>query len=136
MITADQLLIHLVGDYITQSDWMATQKRSRFVPAAAHALVYSAGFLFLRPSIAAWLLILVSHFFIDRYGLARYLVWAKNFIAPIYWLRLKLTDQQSWAECTATGYPPERPAWLAVWLLIIADNVCHLICNGLALKFL
>lgn len=145
MITADQILAHLVGDYVLQSDWMATQKVSRgsrrlvgigFVAAAVHAFTYSLLFILFRPSIAAWLVILLSHFFIDRYRLARYLVYAKNFLAPVYWTRLKLTDHLPWAECSATGYPPERPIWLSVWLLIIADNVCHLVCNGLALKFL
>jgi len=42
----------------------------------------------------------------------------------------------SWAECSGTGYHQDRPVWLAVWLMIIADNTLHLICNGLALKFL
>jgi hypothetical protein len=94
-----------------------------------HALVYSLGFLFLRPSLAACVVILGSHFLIDRYRLARYVVWAKNCLAPA-------GQNPPWAQCSATGYPAERPAWLAVWLLIIGDNVLHLICNGLALKFL
>ncbi len=33
-------------------------------------------------------------------------------------------------------YPPDRPPWLAVWLLIIADNVMHVLINGLALRYL
>ncbi len=130
MITADQLLAHLVGDYLLQSDWMANEKVKRFLPAAVHALIYSLGFLLLRPSIAAWLVILASHFLVDRYRLARYVVWAKNdFFAPG-------NSNPPWRECTATGYPPDRPAWLAVWLTIIADNTLHLLCNGLALRFL
>jgi hypothetical protein len=133
VITADQILVHLIGDYILQSDWMATEKVKRFLPAALHAFTYSLSFIFFRPSLAAWLVIVVSHFFIDRYRLARYLVWAKNFIAP---RRRGVWCNPSWAECKATGYPPERPDWLTVWLLIIADNICHLVCNGLALKFL
>lgn len=31
-----------------------------------------------------------------------------------------------------SGLPP----WLSVWLLIIADNTLHLICNGIALAWL
>lgn len=136
MITADQLIMHAIGDYLLQSDWMANEKTKRFIPAAAHALVYSLGFLLFRPSIMAWLVICVSHFFIDRYRLARYVVWVKNFLAPVYWTRLKLTDQPSWAECSKTGYPPDRPDWLAVWLLIAADNILHVVINGMALRFL
>ncbi len=33
----------------------------------------------------------------------------------------------------ATGYPSATPAWLAVWLLIIADNTLHLLINHYAL---
>lgn len=105
MITADQIVIHFIGDYILQSDWMAQNKTNAHWPAFCHALVYSLGFLAFRPSLAAWLVIFVTHFFIDRYRLARYVVWAKNFIGP---------GNLPWKECTGTGYPPDRPAWLAV----------------------
>jgi hypothetical protein len=66
-----QLLIHLWGDYILQSDWMAQNKTKAYLPAFVHALLYSLGFLLLRPSWKAWLVIAVTHFFIDRYRLAR-----------------------------------------------------------------
>jgi ammonia channel protein AmtB len=149
MFSADQLVAHLVGDYILQSDWMAENKTKRFLPAAIHASLYSALFLIFRPSRAAFAVILVSHFFIDRYRLARYLVWAKNWIGPYFgpveinmggvyqdrqWRRRNPT--KDFAECAATGYPPERPIWLAVWLLILADNILHICINGFALKFL
>jgi len=38
-----------------------------------------------------------------------------------------------WRECSGTGYHKSKPAWLAVWLLIITDNTMHLICNAFAL---
>lgn len=126
MITADQLFLHAIGDYLLQSDWMANEKTRRHWPALAHALTYSLPFLVFRPSAAAWLTILVTHFLIDRYRLARYVVWAKNWLGP----------NRPWSECVATGYPADRPAWLAVWLLIIADNICHILLNGLALRYL
>jgi hypothetical protein len=50
-------------------------------------------------------------------------------------LRIVRTNP-SWNECKATGYSPATPAWLAVWLLIIADNIMHVLINGLALKYL
>lgn len=34
------------------------------------------------------------------------------------------------------GYHKDRPAWLAVWLMIAADNTLHLAINHLALRFL
>jgi hypothetical protein len=27
------------------------------------------------------------------------------------------------------------PAWLAIWLMIIADNTMHIICNAAALRW-
>ncbi|WP_435601345.1 DUF3307 domain-containing protein [Streptomyces sp. C10-9-1] len=123
------LLAHLAGDYLLQSDWMAQEKTRRWWPAAAHALTYGLPFLLVTQSPAALAVIVATHAVIDRYRLARHLVWAKNFLAPRrYW--------HPWATCQATGYHPDRPAWLAVWLLIIADNTMHLAINTAAVHWL
>jgi hypothetical protein len=123
----EQLLLHLIGDYITQTDWMATEKTKRNVAAAAHAFVYALPFLLLTQSALALFLICYSHFLIDRYRLARYVVFAKNWV----------TDRSlKWEDCSALGYHKDRPVWLAVWLLIIADNTIHLSINYLALRYL
>lgn len=72
---------------------------------------------------------MLSHLVIDRLRLARYIVFAKNFLAPrSHW--------PTWERCKATGYDEARPVWLAVWLLIIADNALHLLINYLTLLFL
>ena len=34
------------------------------------------------------------------------------------------------------GYPPDRPVFMWVWLMILADNTIHVILNGVALKWL
>lgn len=123
------LLAHLAGDYLIQSDWMATEKTKRWWPAVAHALTYGIPFVFVAPSVTAWLVIVVTHAVIDRYRLARHVVWFKNFLAPRrYW--------RPWSECRATGYPPDRPAWLVTWLMIIADNTLHLAINAAAITWL
>lgn len=109
---------------------MANNKTKSHFPALCHALVYSLPFLLLRPSWTAWIVILVSHFAIDRYRLARYVVWAKNFLAP-------KGSNFSWEACrNSFGYPPDRPIWLAMWLMVIADNILHISINGLALRLL
>lgn len=126
MITTDQVLLHAFGDYLFQSDWMAINKTKAHFPAFVHALVYSLPFWVFAPSITAWLVIFGTHFLIDRYRLARYVVWLKNWLGP----------NRPWAECAATGYPSDRPAWMAVWLLIIADNILHVAINGAALRWL
>jgi Protein of unknown function (DUF3307) len=186
MITADQLVAHAVGDYVIQSDWMANEKTKKSIAAAAHAVSYALPFLFLAPSWKAMLVIIVTHFFIDRFRLARYVCWVKNFLAP----RLTLISGESkytlatasdlhsrpgdilqvtttegassyvivgtensldgvklhlsrfsqwwhpWAECVGTGYHKDRPPWMAVWLMIIADNTMHILINALALRYL
>lgn len=121
MITADQLVAHAVGDYILQSDWMATEKTKQTFAALVHAVTYSLPFLFLNPSPLALAVICSTHFVIDRWRLARYLVWAKNWLGP----------NKPWKDCVATGYPSDRPPWMTVWLLIIADNTLHVLCKYL-----
>jgi hypothetical protein len=123
----EQLLLHLIGDYVTQTDWMARTKTHASVAALCHATVYTLPFLLLSPSMAALAVIGVSHFLIDRYRLARYLAFAKN----------KLTDWHlTWAECKATGFPAAVPAAQAFWLMILIDNTTHLSINYAALRWL
>ena len=129
MITADQLVAHAVGDYLIQSDWMANEKTKRWVAAYVHALSYALPFLLLTRSPLALFVIVWTHAIIDRLRLARYVVFAKNFLGP-------RSSWPRWSDCQTTGYPSERPPWLAVWLLIIADNVLHVLINAAALRWL
>lgn len=128
IFTADQIVAHLVGDYIIQSHWMANEKTKRSVAAAAHAVVYTLPFLLITQNAAALAIICGTHFVIDRWRLARFIVRWKNQL---------LAGREGPDACskyrTATGYPDDTPPWLAVWLLIIADNTLHLLCNGLAI---
>jgi hypothetical protein len=123
----EQLLLHLIGDYLTQTDWMANEKTKRNAAALVHATVYTIPFLLLSPSFAALMVIGVTHYFIDRYRLARFVVFAKNWAT---------NPGLRWAACRATGYPETMPAWLSVWLLIVADNTLHLCINYAALRWL
>ena len=159
LITGDMLVCHLVGDYLLQSDWMATNKTKSSWPCLAHAFTYAIPFLFLTQSPWALAIIISTHFIIDRWRLARYLCWAKNLLAP-KWIEVpvctcqkmkdkykeddfecsrcgetKLIRSYPWKDCSVTGYPSNRPAWLTVWLMIFTDNTLHLIINGLALKW-
>lgn len=141
MITADQLVLHAVGDYLIQSDWMAQNKTKHWAPALVHALTYSTPFLLLTRSPLALLVIASTHYLIDRYRLARYVVFAKNFLAPKYLSVLvppgKFEKQwPKWERCKATGYDQDVPPWMSVWLLIIADNVLHVAINGAAIMWL
>ena len=119
--TADQLVAHAIGDYILQSDWMADNKTKSNFAAAVHAITYTLPFLFITQSIPALAVICGSHFVIDRWRLARFVVWLKNGAS---------------GPVTATGYTDDVPPWLSVWLLIAADNIIHVVCNAAAIAAL
>lgn len=120
------LVAHLAGDYLLQSHWMAVEKTKRWWPAAVHAVTYGLPFVFLVPSVWAWLVIVGTHAAIDRYRLARYLVLVKNQLAPA-------GHRPRQQDCDpATGFPAATPVWLSTWLLIIADNTLHVMINLLA----
>ena len=122
-----QLILHLIGDYITQTDYMANNKTKSLPVAFLHAFVYTIPFILVTQSIIALLVILISHAIIDRYRLARYVIFAKNY----------LNDRTlKWKDCNKTGYPSNRPEWLTVWLMIIADNTLHLTINFIAITFM
>lgn len=159
-----QLLAHLVGDFVIQSDWMAAGKLEAHGPAAAHALSYAACFLPLTRDPRRLAFIAGTHFVIDRWRLARHVVWAKNQLAP-------QAFRYPWSHAKATGYHgslvlsaaerdkiglsldlmfaaseadlhfkltgcqvAEKPPWMAVWLMIVADNTIHGLCNWVALR--
>jgi hypothetical protein len=219
-----QLLAHLFGDYIFQSDYMAQNKTKRSWPAFVHALLYSLCFVWLcwlpgyvivhnPPCVTyldkygsesacvsegmhvpsnptsynvyavsgdvgagskivkgyfrwlPWLVIFGTHFLIDRFRLARYVVWVKNWLGP--WSRMETVGEAAMRMKAAgelsnpiampgelrgiktrrinlmaplsacpTGYPPSTPIWMATFLLIVADNSIHLLVNYLALRYL
>lgn len=135
-----QLVLHLFGDYVTQSDWMANTKNKQSWPCFCHCFLYTLPFLFVTRNDIALTLIFSTHFLIDRFGLARYLVWAKNWMSP--------QGYAPWSRCTVTGYidhtvdptdmwsVQQRPPWMRVWLFIVADNALHLACNAITLHYL
>lgn len=155
MFAASQIVAHLVGDYILQSDRMALEKTASSRWAAYHALSYALPFLLLTASPVALAVIVGTHFAIDRWRLARYVCWLKNFVgsgwtieqasAFLGWCARLGRDpvtavvwtpyRRPWSECTKTGYPDSRPDWMAVWLLIFCDNCLHVLINGVAIEF-
>lgn len=120
----DQLLAHLVGDYVLQSHWMSTEKVKRWGPAFAHGASYALPFLALTRDPRRLAVIASTHVVIDRYRLAKHVVWLKNQVGPA----------ETRPGHTATGYGDEVPDFLKVWLLILADNTIHLLINRLALQ--
>lgn len=130
MITASQLVCHLIGDYIFQSQWMADNKTKSSFVALIHAVFYTMPFALLTQTWAALAVIAATHFLIDRFRLARFVCYGKNYLSPP-------SEWHSWETCSGTGYfKGGPPGFIAVWLLIIADNTLHIICNGVAIHYL
>ena len=127
MFTADQLVAHAVGDYLLQSEWMATQKTKRSLPALVHCAFYILPFIFITQNPYTLAVIGGTHFVIDRWHLARYVALLKNRPWP---------GSAPWSECRQTGFHPDTPRWLSGWLVIIIDNILHILTNGLAIAFI
>lgn len=108
----DWLLIgHLVGDYLFQTGWMATNKMKRWSALLVHSAVYTIviyGFGLLSGGLspAAIALVFVSHVFID-----------KGFFVV------------TWTKYIQTPPPSEFK-----WLTIVADQTFHLIILGIAIS--
>lgn len=112
------LLLHLLGDYVLQSNWMAQRKTSSLPIAGLHAVLYSLPFLLVTGWFGVGILI-TTHMVIDRFRLARYIIWVKNLMCP-------RQERVSWETCKATGYSQDTPPWLSTWLMILVDNAMHL----------
>ena len=102
-----ELLVgHLIGDYLLQNDWMALNKKARSLPCLVHVTLYTmvvlacAGWL---ASPAAWLLVAVPHFLIDRSQFVRWYMQA--------------IGQAKFSQ------PPMAP-----WSIIAVDNAMHAAC--------
>ena len=132
------LILHFVGDYIIQTDWMAQNKVARWWPAWVHGLTYGFGFailLFLSfgidgHSVFALTVIVVTHVVIDHYRLAKHVSWFKNQIGP-------KAARYPFDEGMANGgYSKNTPPFMSTWLMIITDNTIHIILNFLAVVLL
>jgi len=127
VITGDQIIAHFVGDYILQSDWMVREKTRRWLAALIHVIFYTLPFLFLTTNPVTLAIIAGTHMVIDRYRLARHLIWIKNYPWP---------GSKPWVECKETGFDDNVPKYLSAWLLIIVDNTVHILINGAAISYI
>lgn len=117
----EQLLLHLLGDFVIQNDWMALNKKKPgaygFFACLIHCATYSLPFAFIT-GWSAVLLIFACHFIIDRYNLVTVFLSLRNGC-----------DRGNF------GFGPDRPIWLTVWLNIITDNTFHLTWNYVVIAY-
>lgn len=126
----EQLLVHLVADYWLQNDWMALNKKKKFWIALVHAIIYTLPFLILTHSFPALLVICLTHAIIDHTNIVGMLNQIKNWDFYEH-----VMDTEFGLIHIKDGYN-NRPMFIRIWLLIIQDNILHLIINFLAIKYL
>lgn len=110
----EQLILHLLGDYIIQNNWMAMNKTRYtligYISCLIHAITYSLPFLLLTNGFnEAWFTIFLTHLIIDKFRLPKIIIMIKD-----------------WDFRGQTPF----------WLLIVVDNTIHLIINYLSIKYL
>ena len=108
------LLLHLLGDYVTQNSYVANTKTERSSVAMLHATIYGLPFLLVVGMSWQLAVIVFSHAIIDRFRIIT------------YWIKL---TNWNWSS-TNFGFSAETPKFMSVWLMIIADNTFHLIINS------
>jgi len=118
-----QLLLHGIGDYIIQNDWMALNKKKKSwkgeLACQTHCILYALPFLFIG-SWKAVFVIYLSHYILDRTNIVAWFLAIRNGVFNI----------------KNFGFGEERPFAITIWLLIITDNLFHVIFNFLALTYL
>lgn len=109
----EQIILHAIGDYLIQNDWMARNKKKLTwtgeLACQVHCISYSLPFFL----IGGWLSVLIiylTHYAIDR---SQFVNWF-----------MRVTGKSDFAK------PPLGP-----WSIFAVDNTFHLICNYCALAF-
>ena len=137
----EQILCHLIGDYWLQNDWMALNKKDRWLPAIIHGLIYTIPFIILTRSWVALLVICITHIIIDHTNVVSKLNQIKNWNFETDECCLFFPDNyigrtfKQYNFKLKDGYT-NRPFAIRIWLIIIQDNILHLLINYLALKWL
>ena len=143
----EQLLAHIFGDFILQSDWMAMNKNKKTLNCLVHVLIYTSVFLLLTTSWKALFVIGGTHFIIDRFPIiVKKLIWWKNHF-PTGYLPFSMCDTTGYYDDSPyntvkgefpphLGYGKPRLFFVTCWLYIVTDNFLHLSINYFALTYL
>ncbi len=119
IVTGNQIILHLIGDYLLQNGWIANNKHTSKLICFLHSLLYTFPFfIFLHPSYLSLLVILSTHFLIDYYDLGKKYMKMKDTISPHSFTPKSLSSD------------------LQFIFKILVDNTMHLIINGLSIYYL
>ena len=134
-----QLILHVFGDYVLQTDWQALNKKKPgiigFWACLKHCALYSTPFLLLG-SWKAVLVIFITHFIIDRTNIVAYLLAIKNNVRKQQTSKMMPLSFPYTYDISNFGLGLDRPFAVSIWIYIIVDNLFHIVCNYLALKYL
>lgn len=84
---AAAMMGHFCGDYLFQSQWMATRKSMKGMPGHVACTVHVICYTAMVCAFTGWhplflLVVAVPHWIIDRWSLANYILWFKNGYHP------------------------------------------------------
>lgn len=93
------LMGHLLGDFLLQTNWMATRKSSNYIALFVHAAIYTASvYAFSLPSggisLKAAAVIFLTHSFLDKRKFVHFWVRKVNGAAGVLWL--EIVSDQCW----------------------------------------
>lgn len=129
LVTANQLLAHLIGDYTLQSDWMARTKKQSWMSCSIHALFYTLPFLFLIDDISgtAMFWIWLTHLVIDKTMLVSNVIRLRNMLGDGF---------RPWrsGETSAFGMYKDVPQHVQFFVFVLVDNTLHILCNAIILS--
>ncbi len=131
-----QLIFHGIGDYFFQTDHQALNKKKKGKEGLwcclKHCFTYSLLFFFIGSPLAV-AVVFITHFIVDRSNLVAYIIAFKN--QTIYPGHKDFPNSKKY-NIENFGFDPARPFAISIWLYIICDNLLHIICNYLAIKYL
>jgi hypothetical protein len=133
------MLGHFVGDYLFQSQWMATEKSYPGIRGHKACTIHVLLYTFAVALFTGWhplflLAVAAPHWLIDRWSLAK------------YWLRYKNgydAFKGVWEKAPVCAVPApdllERNVWkvaFAAPVYIMNDNTLHWVCLWFTVKYL
>lgn len=102
----EQIICHLIGDYLLQNSWMALNKTKSLIAAICHCVAYTLPFAFLTQCPLKLFAIFFGHLIVDHTNIVKQ------------------------ASDAAMGDAQEYQKWT---IGIVRDNTVHLIFNYLVL---
>ena len=133
-----QLILHAIGDYLIQNDWMALNKKKRTwlgeLACQIHCITYSLPFWYFYNWEVA-LVVYVTHYVIDRTNIIAYFLAIKNGMFKIICHNSFMRYYTLKFDVSNFGFGLDRPPFISIWLYIIVDNIFHIICNYSAINY-